>query len=381
MMKEIVKRVVCLFMSVCICGSLAACTKEVQDEPVTVKIAASADNSGEKAGKFTGTLDDGKPTGEGTIIFDDGWTFTGNFEEGAVGKGVATSLPMMVVYEDTEYQGTYDGDVEQGVANGTGKFVCDDEDRTFQYEGEWTKGEMTGKGSLKAEPIEVQLLGETHKGIYTGEMQDGKLQGEGTFTDDTEADRVVTYSGEWKDGFCDGQGYFKTSNEENVPLKGTFTKGEFTPTVLEAMQSWGLYKEASYQISEAGAAFINAHDDLFVDHNVEAVAKAVEAEPFHYLNYAKNTDSCDGKLVKIPNLQVVQITEQNYWGADRTQLILCDLLWEETYQVDYVGKIPDVVKGDQVTLFAMPMDYFAYKNTQNDQVLAVAAIGALVKKE
>ncbi|WP_195986122.1 hypothetical protein [Clostridium sp. D33t1_170424_F3] len=380
-MKKMLKRVICFCMALCICTSLTACTKDVQNEPVTVEVGAANDEGGEKAGKFTGTLEDGKPSGEGTIVFDDGWTFKGEFEKGVAGKGAVTDLPMVVVYDGTEYQGTYDGDVDMGIAEGTGKFVCNGEDRTFQYEGEWTKGEMTGKGSLNAGPIEVQLFGETHKGTYIGEMQDGKLQGKGTFTDDTDADPVLTYTGEWKAGFCDGQGYLKDISEEKIPQKGTFTKGEFTPTVLEAMQSVGMYKEAPYTVSETGAAFISAHDDLFLDHNVEAVAKAVEADPFDYLSYAKNTDSCDGKLVKIPNLHVVQITEQNYWGADRTQMILCDSLWEQTYQVDYVGKIPDVVQGDQVTLFAMPIDYFAYKNTQNNQVLAVAAIGALVKKE
>ena len=55
--------------------------------------------------------------------------------------------------------------------------------------------------------LTVLLLGCTEKGVYVGDLKDGKLHGQVIYTHSDGR----KYVGEWKDGYRTGQGTFSTT--------------------------------------------------------------------------------------------------------------------------------------------------------------------------
>ena len=72
------------------------------------------------------------------------------------------------------------------------------------------------------------------------------------------------------------------------------------------------------------------------------------------------------------------IQEQNYWSADHTLCILEDYNGN-VYFVPQFGFADGVYQGDQVTMTAVPMNYFTYQSTDGNMVWAIACAGISVK--
>ncbi|MCD8215485.1 MAG: hypothetical protein LUC97_07595 [Clostridiales bacterium] len=70
--------------------------------------------------------------------------------------------------------GTYVGELKDGVANGTGTMVWHDDNgnETDKYEGDWVEGKRTGEGTYTW----------SDGTVYTGEFSNNKMEGTGTMT-------------------------------------------------------------------------------------------------------------------------------------------------------------------------------------------------------
>jgi len=79
--------------------------------------------------------------------------------------------------------GKYEGEIENGKPNGQGTFTWSDGSK---YVGEWKDGKMSGQGTKTW----------TNGDMYEGEFKDGKRNGQGTYT----WSDGRKYVGEWKDG-------------------------------------------------------------------------------------------------------------------------------------------------------------------------------------
>jgi hypothetical protein len=155
----------------------------VQDKETTlysVTKAESVDNYGDP-GIYTGTVlaAGGLPHGKGTMTYDSGRLFEGNWSSGQWnGKGKLLN-PNGDVYE---------GDFIMDARHGKGLYKWDNGD---VYVGDFSQDERHGRGKFSF-----------HNGnVYDGEFCDGMFDGYGQY-DFTDGH----YEGEWKEGRYDGQG-------------------------------------------------------------------------------------------------------------------------------------------------------------------------------
>ena len=131
---------VVIILSLVGCGSVNSTTQNlisVEDKDITLEFSF-----GERTGKFTGTLENGLPVGEGTFttINTDGtaWTYTGEWVNGHFDGFGATEWKSDPV---VKYEGDYRNDERTGV----GKWYEAD---SLIYEGEVNKGIYNGTGTL-----------------------------------------------------------------------------------------------------------------------------------------------------------------------------------------------------------------------------------------
>jgi len=86
---------------------------------------------------YKGDFRDGTKNGHGTISFDTGLTIEGEWRDGSLERGSATT-PSGVHFE---------GQFREGKRNGIGTMVFPDGTR---YEGKWKEGLPDGQGTLQA---------------------------------------------------------------------------------------------------------------------------------------------------------------------------------------------------------------------------------------
>lgn len=164
-------------------------------------------------GRYRGVYNqDGVPHGRGTMRFNDGSIYEGEWNNGVMeGQGECT-------YPDGK--GKYTGEWKTGHPNGKGK--CSFRNGC-EYNGIWKNGAMDGLGVYKFENSE-EYDGEWKKNqpdgkgtfkyasgnIYEGQWRKGKREGNGKFTyyNDDE------YEGEWCDDKKDGIGVYKRASGE-----------------------------------------------------------------------------------------------------------------------------------------------------------------------
>ena len=100
--------------------------------------------------------------------------------------------------------GTYTGEVSNGVPHGQGIWTHPDGDK---YVGEWKDNKPNGQGTFTY----------ADGGKYVGEFKDGKINGQGTLTTPDGS----AYVGEWKDGNrWQGTEYDKDANVTATYLEG-----------------------------------------------------------------------------------------------------------------------------------------------------------------
>lgn len=171
---------------------------------------------------YTGYLVDGVQQGQGTMVWDNGNKYVGNWDYGQMhGQGTFTWSNGAV----------YKGSFHKGVRQGTGRY-------TFAsgawYEGDFVGGKFHGQGTYHWTSGDVyvgQWKDDVRTGRgkltfadgawYEGDFVDGKFQGTGT--------RVYSngarYEGQWKNHKCHGQGKLIYAN--GSWYEGSFSEGKF----------------------------------------------------------------------------------------------------------------------------------------------------------
>ena len=159
--------------------------QSVTDYELTLSVAGQ-----DYTGRFTGTLNEGKPEGEGKFTSGK-LIYTGTFKDLAVDTGKIGGYPMSVLIKDTDYAGTYQGDVTSGQMAGNGSFTGD----SLVYEGTFEGGAPTGTGTFTSLPCEALIAGQALAGSYTGPASAFVPEGEGSFTSDK-----ISYTGTFAAG-------------------------------------------------------------------------------------------------------------------------------------------------------------------------------------
>lgn len=154
-------------------------------------------------GIYTGYLERGVPTGEGTLTYDNGNIASGIFLGGSLqGEGSytwANGNKYVGFFNNGDFDGygvyttpdgyRYEGDWSNGKRHGKGKAIFTD----FSiYEGDWVNGERSGNGKY--------IWSNGNK--YVGSFKEGKFDGHGIYT----TPDGYKYDGSWKNDKREGYG-------------------------------------------------------------------------------------------------------------------------------------------------------------------------------
>ena len=116
-------------------------------------------------------------------------------------------------------EGTYTGEIKNGVPHGQGSFemVKSDNDRAWTYEGQWENGKITGKGTLVSGDL-----------VYTGTFRDGLLNGSFKIMDGS----VLRYEGMCRNNKLQGKGKLYTRSG-SLLFEGTFKNDMLVESAAE----------------------------------------------------------------------------------------------------------------------------------------------------
>lgn len=202
------------------------------DKPLTLTLG---DNPCE--GTYTGAVTNAVPSGEGTFTAKEGWTYEGNFVDGAVqGKGKVSGITLDLSTPWGEYKGTYEGALTDGLADGEGTFISTDDGGEWRYTGEFTKSVISGAGKVENKQITVLVSPDLERiGQYTGELLDGLPEGEGVFLTQNAGGENWTHTGSFQKGLFHGRG--RQEWESGQVLECEYVEGLGKPTPKEFVEA------------------------------------------------------------------------------------------------------------------------------------------------
>lgn len=330
---------------------LSACSKEVENEKVAFSI-----NGKTYEGKYTGKIKKEHPIGKGAVVVttkDDEWEYTGDFKDGEVsGDGELSNYPYKIEFEDEKLNGIYTGKSKDGLPNGDGEFIVDTDDIKFEYDGNWQRGKLKGKGKLKYNGFITTIADKKVKGIYEGELLNGEASGQGTlnglYVDDEEK---FKYNGMWKNNFIHGQGSLKL---EKVEFVGNFDAGEFAPTKIELLESLSKSSgDISFKLSDNTKNFIENNDELFVTNKYENVKGKIDNN-ITYNKAVESTEKYEDKLMLLKECEVLAIEDLSMCGYNITGLTIGNEDKKVYINVLYMGKLENITKKDIVLVCGVP---------------------------
>ncbi len=364
---------IAFFIILCLCLSACGSPREETDMAFSTEVGGVLLN-----GTYTGTAIKQIPEGYGTFSYADDIieiNYSGTWENGVItGSSELQYNGMILDYSGNTYTGLYSGEAVNGLPDGQGLFIANLDEGFFEYNGQWKMGTISDNGYLKTSAYTVNFLdGITRIGEYDGDVLNGKASGEGTFTAQNDEGVIYTYEGEWTDGLWNGTGRAKWDSDQYYVQEGTFVDGDFMPTPLEYFITLGTLKEKSYIIPDDIKAFIGNNSKIFSDNDLSSYEGEIDTT-FQYTAFSKNPSQYGPMIIKVSGLNVVQILEENYWGADHTFCILTDRDYN-VYSVYLFGFCNDVYEGSTVSLTAVPLSYFTYPNTAGSSVWAIACAG------
>ena len=225
-------------------STASASSSQAKPAVQTVTNQSITVSAGEK-GTYTGQWADGKPSGQGKMVVENGGVYEGNWENGLrSGQGTFTFA------SGAKYEGNWKNDVRTGQGkmtytdgsvyegnwqnnnrNGQGKGTYANGNI---YEGNWKDGERSGQGKIV-----------TAKGnVYEGNWENNKMNGHGKYI---WANGAV-YEGNWENNKMNGHGKYIWKNGD--VYEGDFVDGEFngqgTKTFTDGTTKSGTWKNGEF---------------------------------------------------------------------------------------------------------------------------------------
>ncbi|MBQ6222541.1 MAG: lipoprotein, partial [Solobacterium sp.] len=264
---------------------LTGCTVKEKDTEITVF-------NNPVSAVYTGKVKRKVPDGEGTAIMDTDVSVEGLFENGTLVSGEASNVPYSITYNTQMISGTYTGEVADQLPSGSGDFTSD----MFSYSGTWIDGEPDGKGTVSAENFRIDTLSDALEGSYSGEVNQGLAEGYGTFTY-TDGSHEIEISGNFTGNKFDGLMVKTIRYPETVKsFPVYYQKGWPLHTAVAMIAYLEGMRNESYCLSEAQSSFISEHSALF-----EGTRKDIPGEYDSAFDYESFSEEDEPSLVLIRN--------------------------------------------------------------------------------
>ena len=174
-----------------------------------------------------------------------------------------------------------------------------------------------------------------------------------------------------------------SSTKKYFSLFGTLTEGNGVAVCLpDSMQFMsfpgGQQTQYGFTIQDKSREFLIDHSNLFTQNSEDGLGAFVDTT-FSYRAYAKSPDLYGDQLIRQAKLHVAQIKEfDTFQNIRATEIIAVDTN-ENVYYVYYLGTVANVYVNDSITMYALPLDFFAYETTERIDMPAVVCAAAYIK--
>lgn len=217
------------------------------------------------------------------------------------------------------------------------------------------------------------------EGQYTGQLLNGVPEGEGTFVAQNDSGVTWEYSGEFKNGMFDGKG---SSTWDGIDWmeSGTYSEGLFTPNTFEMFNSISSTEAAPYKISEENQTFIESNPDLFPAENEDAkvTMSTFIQEDLTYPMMSKTLSGFEGKLYRCSSALVGQVFQESLFGRSITRIVARDQDYNY-YYILYDGVLPDVYDGTSISFVGLPVSSSGFDNVGGGTTNVIVLIGCSVE--
>ena len=289
-----------------------------------------------------------------------------------------------LTYAGVTYTGKYTGEYVKKMPNGQGSFVGKFGSDEIEYSGSWTDGEISGTGSLRTTHYKMDFPdGESRTGEYQGSVLDGVPLGDGVFKSQNSHGISYTYTGEFLNGLANGQGATVYDTEDKDKHAGTYTNGDFTPTILEGVQVFGMDAKTGFSVRDNSKDFISKNEKLFSGESISTgELDAVTDAKLTYEEYAKRPAKYGDLLVHWKNYTVFQIQSYDFFKTDKEVTAInaedksgnvCTLFFID--EDSSTGSLP-IKEGTSISFYALPLDHSTYENVNGGSTWSVVCLGA-----
>ena len=321
------------------------------------------------ASVYTGKVKRKMPEGEGTAVLENNAIAEGLFEKGTWISGTADNVPYSISFNDGLISGTYTGEVLEQLPSGSGTFTSDE----FTFEGTWNSGVPNGPGTVTAQNFRISLPSETLEGSYTGAVDKGLAQGNGTFVYQDEEHEITmegNFAGSMFDGVLTKTISYKDT-EKSYPVY--YQKGQEQDDAAAMIAYLEGMRNESYCLSESQLSFIRDHSALFegtgTDKDLPKEYAAFNRDTF------KETDTPALILIRNAAIRSVQ-RYKPYEGADTVTSLIVENN-EGWYHLVFAYGVTKADRGDIVDICALPLCKSTLTAPEKDYS-AVDAAGAVV---
>lgn len=324
---------------------------------------------------YNGESLNGLPNGKGTIqgeIDGKSFEYDGEFLQGSLsGNGNVGNYPYILSYEDYEISGLYTGEMLNGEFSGQGSFTDIDNDIEFNYNGGWANGKVSGSGYLTCDNYIVHFNDVDRTGTFDGETNNGIAEGEGTFEAINDDNQKYVYTGEWSNGLFNGYGELKYVNptEDIIDQIGTFTDGNFTPSPAEFMIYFSGSKNVNFNVSEDTESFIK-DNEIYFGENATTNYPSNLIQNVSYEEYAKKSYAYTQLFIE------TDCKVEGIWEYER-QTTISNIITEiygnipgdlfADFEIIYFGPLPEVYSDAKLKVTGIPVAYGSKTNVLGGQ--------------
>lgn len=286
---------------------------------------------------------------------------------------------MTISFLDQKLKGKFTGTLEDKKPEGKGTFVYKKEKQYLTYKGNFSKGRPEGKGSVKTNLAKVKLSAADTTGVYEGGTLDGKFHGSGKYNVMTPSNLKSTYAGLWKNNLPEGTGELVFDGKDYPKQSGTFTKGYFTPNVLEFLNTTGSLPSMPFSVSYKAQEFISGHEELFPAKNLKQTKKYTDTS-IKYQQIFKHPDQYGDKIVRLSDYYIVQMDSYSAFGYDYNEILLIDRSGKHVCIVYYLDELENIFESDFVDVYGIPIDTSSYESKSGKTIKTCILAGNYFKK-
>lgn len=268
-------------------------------------------------GVFSGSVVDGVPQGEGAFESNRGWTYRGPFMQGTFDmRGTIENFNYSVEVDGVSFPGIYNGEILDMVPEGKGSFkTAEDSPAQWSYEGGFTEGKLSGEGTAEALPLDLLILDLNVPTYYTGQLKDGKAEGQGV-ADSASANDQFVFEGSFLDSKANGMGdlylhiddYDKEGRGRHM-LTGNLTGGSWDPSIADQYQTMGFFSRFWDLDTSAAAAFLDNNPQFFM-----AAEPAADntLQPYDFQAFRSEAGAYSDRLTSIEGMVLTEGAQDIY---------------------------------------------------------------------